>query len=170
MESADGVDAWAGTESAGGAEAGADVGSVEVAGFGGVSVVVGAVGAGVEESGVVESDATWPGVEESGAAGAGVEESGAGVADESGAATGGAAEVESATAGGSVSAILSFGMTCAMPSSACSSRGVSSGYFVFHSATIFASGLVSITEKRRTIEASSMARIRSIDWVVPIVV
>jgi len=160
VESADGVDAWAGTESAGGAEAGADAGSVEGAALGVESVAAGAVGAGVEESGVVES----------GAAGAGVEESGAGVADESGAATGGAAEVESATAGGSVSAILSFGMTCAMPSSACSSRGVSSGYFVFHSATIFASGLVSITEKRRTIEASSMARIRSIDWVVPIVV
>ncbi len=135
-ESSGGVDAGAGVESAGGVEAGAEVGSLAGVAFesaGGVAVASGA------------------------------EASGAGPGDEPGPAAGTPDEVESEAGVGSESAILSFGMTCAIPSSALSSRGVSSGYLVFHSATNFARGLVSIMEKSRIIDASSMARISSID-------
>jgi len=59
-------------------------------------------------------------------------------------------------------------MTCAMPSRLCMMRGTSCGYFVFHSEINLPSGFVSMTEKRRIIGASSMARISSIDCVVPI--
>ena len=74
-----------------------------------------------------------------------------------------AGAAESGAVAAAESSIFSLGMTCAMPSSARSRRSVSLGYFVFHSATSFPSGLTSMTEKRRVIDASSMARIRSMD-------
>jgi len=169
VETGGGVEA-AGAESDGAAEVGAAVES-----DGGAET-----GAADESVGAAESDA---GAEEGSVAGAAFDAafgSAAGGAEEvSGGAESGAGLAESVESAGAVAsgggaasdiAIFSFGITCAMPSSAFSRRGVSSGYFVFHSATSFASGLVSITEKSRIIAGSSMARISSMDWVVPIAV
>ena len=156
-ESGGGAKLGAAVESAGVAEAGAgaeDGSGVDA--VDGVEVVaLGSALVGAEGSGAV-ADASGVGAE--------------GGASAVGVAAGAGASVEpvSGVVVGSVSAIFSFGMTCAMPSSACSSRGTSSGYFVFQAATNFPRGLVSMTEKSRIIAGSSIARINSIDWSVPI--
>jgi len=166
----------AGAESAGGADAGVegDPGVGGEAGAGGDAGVEGEEGVEVEEESAagVESGAGGFGVVSAAfvfADGAdvvsGAEASGVWLA--AGAeASAGAGELDEPEPGAVAvveSAIFSFGMTCAMPSSALSRRSVSVGYFVFHAATSFPKGLISMTEKRRVIAPSSIARIKSMD-------
>ncbi len=158
----------------GGGASGTGVAGAVVSGAGaGAGVVVPVAGAGVLESvaGALESvgAGTGAGVDASGAgAGAGVVASGAAAGAASGV---GAVDGTGAVASlliESLIAILLLSITEPVLPSVRSSRAESSGYFVFHAPTSFASGFVSITAKSFVSVLSSVARISSIAWSGPI--